>query len=306
MFENNRWIFLILVVAIVGAGYSAHYLSVVDSANLALQESKSKLTSMHELIGQRRTAWGELQKSISINREQQEKYGALVKAKEILVAKSSKIEADFKSMSSTIKVAVERFRNDAPGQVIGDMTLTNGKMLRDVKIRKVDESGAAVIHADGIGTITVDLLPSSFVEKYDLGESTLQLALTEAEQTFLGKNDAATKTKAVAATAKTSMTPSAPTKVVDDAKVKDLKLKIASLLSRIEASENSIQRYNEVIAQHQTLASEAQAKGRPSSMHFANASKTQAQLNQIQNQIAAMREERRKLEVELEYANKPK
>jgi hypothetical protein len=311
MFENSRLFFVVLLAGIAGVAYAAFYFSSVDAANASLQEARSKLASLHEIAVQRQRSVAELQHSVSQNREQQEKYTVLVKAKEVLDARVRKIEGEFKNMTSTIKVAVERARNDAPGKEIGDLTLANGKTLHAVKIRKLDSSSMSLTHADGIGSIPLDQLPTSMLEKYDFGQAPLLTALIDAEQAFAdsGKPETAgNKKKVVQSTA--AVTPTAvalqSTPKVDDAKVKDLKLKIAALESNITTTESTVAAFQQQANDQYVNGDIAKSRGTPATRYWTAAQQAAQQAQAYKARIDSLKAEKRKLEIELEYANKPK
>ncbi|MFO1483187.1 MAG: hypothetical protein U1F71_07440 [Verrucomicrobiaceae bacterium] len=313
MFEESKaWVFIFIIGMLIAIGYGAHYLSSVDSANAALIESKAKLADLNEIITQRRKTWADLEKTNVLIRQDIEKNDVLTKAREVLDKRYRAVESDLRYNVESMKSAVEKLRNNAPGTDLGDITLTNGKMIRAAKVRKVDESGISMIHADGIGTVSVDLLPADLKEKYDLGPDALVPTLISFQEAFLAKPEegsAATSKAKVSATASASKpAPAAATgsSTVDEVKVKKIKLRIAELEARIESYAKPVTQYREAAEQHKSLAEQAKSRGSPSARHTADANAALAQAAQIEQQIASMKEELKKLEVELEYAQNPR
>lgn len=310
MFESSRWLFIVVATAIVGIGYAASYLSSVDSANAMYEEAKTKLASLEEIATQRQKAVLELQNSATQIREQQEKGGVLLKAKEVLDARVRKIEGDFRDMTATIKVAVERARNEAPGKEIGDLTLTSGKTLRAVKIRKLDESGASLAHADGIGSVTLDQLPADLLEKYDYISSPLLSALTEAEKAFAESGSPGAKTNKK----KTTTSPSPPSNAaakakepqIDEAKVKELRLKLASVESSIANAESTVASFQKQANDQYMNGDIAKSRGTPASRYWTAAQQAAQQAQAYRTQVETLKAEKRKLEIELEFASTPK
>lgn len=308
MFENSRWFFIAVVAAIIGIGYAASYLSSVDSANAMYEEAKTKLASLHEIATQRQKAVLELQNSATQIREQQEKGAVLLKAKEVLDARVRKIEGEFRDMTATIKVAVERARNEAPGKEVGDLTLANGKTLRSVKFRKLDESGASLSHADGIGSVPLDQLPAEMLEKYDYIPSPLLVALTDGEKAFAESGNPASKDDkkkpAVTTVARTapSSTPTEEPKV-DEAKLKALRLKIASVESSIATAQSTAASYQQQASDQYTNGDIAKARGTPATRYWAAAQQAAQQAQVYKAQVESLKAEKRKLEIELEFAS---
>lgn len=312
MFENSRWFFVAVIAAIVGIGYAASYLSSVDSANAMFEEAKTKLASVGEIAVQRQKAVTDLQNSAAKVREAQEKGAVLLKAKEVLDARVRKIEGDFRDMTATIKVAVERARNEAAGKEVGDLTLASGKTLRGVKVRKLDETGASLSHSDGIGIVSLDQLPMEMLEKYDYISSPLLPALTDAEKAFADSGNPAAKTdkkKTVATTAAMTAPPTsasttqAETSTIDEAKIKALRLKIASVESSIATAQSSASAYQQQAADQYTNGDIAKSRGTPATRYWAAAQQAAQQAQVYKAQVESLKAEKKKLEIELEFAS---
>lgn len=188
MFEESKiWVLIVIFAALIGIGYGSFYLTTVDETNLMLQESKSKLASTHESLSYKKKMWADVDVQMIKNRELVEQNSVLVKAKEVLDTRYRKVVSELNYAADSMKSAVDKTRGNAPGTELGDITLTNGKQLRGAKIRKLDSSGLSLIHADGIGLVTVDLLPAEVVERFDLGPGALLPQLLQAQAVFLGK-----------------------------------------------------------------------------------------------------------------------
>lgn len=193
--ESKIWVLLALVSIFGAFGYGAHYLSATDEANVALQESKSKLVSVRESLAFRKKHWGENEQSINQFREETEKTATLLKARDLLNLRYGKALSELKYTLESMKNSVEEVRSNAPGTELGEITLANGKVLRAAKIRKVEETGISMIHADGIGTVPVNLLPDSLKEQYDLGPNALVPMIQEAQTALLQKSEKGSSNK---------------------------------------------------------------------------------------------------------------
>lgn len=308
MFEDSKvWIFLFLVGVLMSLGYGAHYLSAVDEANLALQESKSKLAGMNEMLLLRRNSQDESDRLINKLNAEADKNATLLKAKDILDLRFSKVESDLKYALESIKKSVDKTRTNAPGTEFEEITLANGKTLRGVKIRKVEEQGISLIHSDGIGTIPLDLLPDNLKEQYDLGPNALAPMIQKAQTGLLLKKPE--KDSVNERPTPPSNTPSSTPNeksTVDDAKTKKIKLRMAELDSRITTFSNVLESYQTSVASHRSLASSALGRGQPSTRHTENANEILVKATALELQLTGLRAEREKLNVELEYANSGK
>ena len=306
MFEESKvWIILSLVAVLISFGYGVHYLNSVDEANLALQESKSKLTDMHELLFHRKKDWNDREVAVAKVQAETDKNATLLKAKEILNKRYHQAESDLKYVLESMQSSVEKVRANAAGTELGELTLANGKVLRTVKVRKVDDAGISLIHADGIGTIAVDQLTENLNVRFDLGPNALIPVIEQALTSFLSKPaDEDAKPEPVINTPNPATQTKPATGAVDDSKVKKIKLRMAELDSRISSFTASADQYQNAAASHQALAANALTRGQPTTRHKENANDNLAQAAAIERQLAVLREERKKLNIELEYALK--
>jgi hypothetical protein len=171
------WLFVLIVGGLGGGYYYNDYTTKLKAAELSVQESATKLSSLSSLIAQKK-------EFLHQNREDTEKNQILLRAKDILDKRLAKINADLTKGADSFKTAVEQARSTASGKELGDITLTSGKLLRGTKIRKVDESGISVMYADGVGSVAAELMPENLQEKYDLGVKALVPKLLAALAAF--------------------------------------------------------------------------------------------------------------------------
>lgn len=312
MFEESKiWILAILVGILISVGYGTHYLNLVDEANLALLESKSKLSDMQEQVAMRQREWSEREKGAANVQVEADKHATLLKAHEALEKRFSKTASELTYALDSMKSSVEKTRNNAPGTELGEVTLASGKVLRGVRVRKVEESGISLIHADGIGNVPVDLLPEDLKEKYDLGPKALLPVLRQAHTSFVAKTKdeparipAATQPPVPVPAPTAAPPPSQPTSAVEDPKVKQIKLRMAELDSQLSGYDKVIKQYQDSARSDNDLASAAQGRGQPSALHTSNANEKMAQAAALELRAVKVRQELKKLEVELEYAMK--
>ncbi|MGV3664215.1 MAG: hypothetical protein ACO1TE_28845 [Prosthecobacter sp.] len=183
--ESKIWLLLILFGMLIGIGYAAHYLTSVDNANFAMLEQKQRLDSVKEMVETRRKNWEKLEGLATKNRELAAHHEVLLKAKEVLETRYRKVTSEIKYAAESIKNAVDKARSNGPGTEFGEVTLANGKVLRNAKVRAVEADSVSFIHADGIGSIGLELLPAEIKERYDLGPEALVPQLEQARDLVL-------------------------------------------------------------------------------------------------------------------------
>ncbi|MHB1081690.1 MAG: hypothetical protein ACYC67_20035 [Prosthecobacter sp.] len=311
MFEESKiWVTLLLVSLIISFSYYIHYQDTIDDANLALQQSQSKLASMKDLLSVKKKSWNEKERVVNKIKAETDKNTTLLKTQETLDQRYHQADNDFKYALQSMKEAVERTRNNAPGTELGEIKLANGKTLLNVKIRKVEESGISFIHADGVGTIPSDQVPENLKEQYDLGPNALVSMILTAQSALLqepgteGIDNPSIPSLEIPASSP-SVSPIAKI-TIDDSKIKNIRYRMAELDSRIATYPGLVAQYRAAAKSHQALAESAKRRGVPSTRHTENANKNLSQAALLENQKASLLEERGKLAVELEYAMRGK
>ncbi len=289
MFEESKaWIFISIISALIGIGYGAFYLTSVDEANLALQESKSKLADTRELLAIKKKNWADVEALVVKNRELADQNSVLVKAKEVLDTRYRKIVSDLNYSVESMKSAVDKIQGTAPGTELGDITLTNGKMLRGAKIRKLDPSGLSLIHADGIGLVTTDLLPTEIKERFDLGPGALLPQMEQAQATFLQK---------------------AIVEVVDDsssAKIAAIKKRVSSIEIEMESSTKHKDKLEKEVKDLEDQIKAAEAKRLPTQSMRTMKDVVEGNAGAARNELKVKKMELERLKAELEALQKKK
>ncbi|MBN8417972.1 MAG: hypothetical protein J0L73_03575 [Verrucomicrobia bacterium] len=304
--ESKIWVSFFTLGILVSLCFAAQYLSSVDTANLALRETRDKLTYTQDQLSYKKKTWNEKEQVALKLQAESDKNTVLVKAQGVVDQRYHKADYALTDALQSMQASVERTRNNASGTELGELTLANGKALHAVKIRKVDDASISVIHADGSGTIPLELIPESLKEQYDLGPNALVPMIQGAQTAFLqepAENAANNPPISMPEPPAISSSVGPVAKLtVDEAKAKSIRLKIAELDSRLSTYEGYAASYRSAARSHQKLAQTAKARGVPSTGHTANANKNLAQAASIESQMAAIREERAKLVIELEYA----
>jgi hypothetical protein len=308
--ETKTWVLLFLFSVIVTFSYYLHHQSTVDDANLELQQAKSSLMGMQEQLSLKNKSWHEKERVAIKLQSENDRHTTLLGTQDTLDQRYHKADSDFKFALESMKESVNRTRNNAPGTELGEIKLANGKTLRDVKIRKVEDTGISFLHADGVGTIPSDQVPENLKEQYDLGANALVPMIQNAQKALLQKSEADNKDNPVIIAPEKPVSPPSvsptATNTVDDSKIKNIRMRMAELDSRIATFHSVVEQYLSAAKSHQKLAENAKERGVPSTRHTENANKSLAQAALLENQKAGLLEERGKLGVELDYAMRGK
>ena len=171
---------LLLLLIVGGAAYGYYQYTLITAAEEQLRDAKIRLFALNDQVAMKKSIWVQVGEVGRQNLATAEKKQTLLKARNELEEQLNKIRADVAQATHSIQSAVEKVRASAVGTELGDLTLTNGKVLHGTKIRKVDDSGISYIFAEGVGTASVALLPENLKEKYDLGEKSILPKLADA------------------------------------------------------------------------------------------------------------------------------
>lgn len=163
-----------IILTIAGSAYSGYqYYNNIEEAKTAIAELRPTIAQLQDSNQQHQQAWEKFEviqaKAAQVYARQSE----LLKQKEELQNKIKGIESDFSSLIKSTQSTVDKVRADAAGQNHPEIKLSDGRVLRDAKIRKFEGVQVSFIHADGISTVPADLLPEPFRQRFAMGASDL-------------------------------------------------------------------------------------------------------------------------------------
>ncbi len=168
---------ILLLAAIGGAFYGADCYHKIDQAKSELLQLKPELSQTQEFLSFSRNAW--------------EKYEALKIKADQAAAKTSSLKQQKENGEKKLKAALEEFTvlaaamNDSVNKVrtndarlaFPEIKLADGRVLKDAKVRKVEETQVSFMHSAGIGSAPVAQLPPLLLEQLDLGTTSLTTAM---------------------------------------------------------------------------------------------------------------------------------
>lgn len=180
--ETGKFFFIIaFVCAVAGIFTIANYFQGIDADNAVLIEAKSKLSELKETLAVRQIEWAKIEAVAKKAQEATTKEAPLLQELDELKAKYRRAEGDFKYMVKSMRAAVDKIRADGVGAEFPEVKLTNGKVLKAAKIKKVEPAQIAFIHADGFTIVQQDMLPDDLRERFDMGSASIADELEAAE-----------------------------------------------------------------------------------------------------------------------------
>ncbi|WP_395740205.1 hypothetical protein [Prosthecobacter sp.] len=185
-----------LLIAVAGgsyAGYEYYQHNVkVQEAQTEIASLKLQIAEMHTFRDARKTDW-EAYEALKVKADAATaKTAPLKKQKEELENKIKTSAGEFKALVDSAGEAVEKVRANASSLVIPELKLSDGRVLKNAQIRKLEETQISFTHADGIGTVPISLLPPETLERLDIGPNSLAGVVTiAATDIFAGTTHAA-------------------------------------------------------------------------------------------------------------------
>lgn len=188
METGKFWFIIIFVSLVAGIFTGVQHFQGVDAANAQVVETKSKLSQLKDTLLLRQGEWSKVSLLASKAQQAATKEAPLLAKIEELKTQVRRLEGDFKYMVKSMKDAVEKVRATAVGLEFPEVKLTNGKVLKTAKIKKLEPMSISFIHSDGFTIVTYDELPEDIRERFEMGGNGLAEQLAAAEQTIQTAN----------------------------------------------------------------------------------------------------------------------
>lgn len=299
--ETRAWApIIVLLIVIVGA-FGFHYLDKVDKANADYQNAKHITQQAHE--GPRgRHEMMEVRRKIASQhdaiqqriRTAETRLAAQEKAMEEADKKQRTIEGDLKYWREAMPSIRQKVWQAAAGNKIGDVALLSGKTLKNVEIRRVEETAVSLSHSDGIGTVGLDELPRDLVAKFDLGDMSLVRQFEQLNESLMVKPQNTITDESAA------KMPRAGEPVVDEAKLKALKIKEADMLSKISAAKQAKASWDRQVFRIYEQINDSKNRGVPTTRLRDEYQKVQAQASASAAVVLGYEAELRKIKAALD------
>lgn len=175
-----------IILTIVGSAYSGvQYYRNVTKAETDVLAMRSQLAEAQLLNERQKLDWGKIEALQTRAVQAREKKVSLLKEKDDLEKKFRLLEGEFKYLVQSTRDAVEKARTAAVGQVYPELKLADGKVLKSATVRKVDDRQISFMHADGIGSVPLEMLPEELRNKFDMGTRSLASEVATLERNIL-------------------------------------------------------------------------------------------------------------------------
>ncbi len=168
---------LLFLAAVGGAFYGADCYRKIENAKSELTDLRPAVSQTKEALAYSKDAW-EKYEALKIKADQAAATTAALKQQR--ESGENKLKAaleQFTALATATNEAVNKVRTGEASLAFPEIKLTDGRILKDAKVRKVEETQVSFMHSEGIGSVPVAQLPASVLEQLDLGNSSLTTAM---------------------------------------------------------------------------------------------------------------------------------
>lgn len=302
--ENRAWAPIAVLVFIMAGVFAFYYLEKVDKANAEFQNAKliteqahESLRVRHEMVESRKKTAADHNAMLQKIQTSEARLKALEQTQADADKKQRSVEGDLKYWIGAMPSIRQKVWQAAAGAKLGDVTLQSGKSLKNAEIRKVEQRSISIIHSEGIGTIALDDLPKDLIARFDLGDSSLVRQFEQFQESLAEKP----KNAAPVAPAAPAAAPSASgMSAMDEVRLKDLKFRQADLQSKISASRQNKNNWDDQASRISSQISDSKSRGVPTTRLREDYQKAQAQAQANAAAVLTFEAELRKILVELD------
>ena len=166
--EGKIVVFVVVLLAIVGLIYGVYYTTDIDEATkeLALASQQVGVLEQHN---RSQAGFLELRKEVAALLMAA---GIMNQEKEALTSEVKQLSSREEEIQQNFTDAVMKARQDAVGLVFPEVMLTNGTLLRNAKIQRVEGDVTTMLHSEGVSKIQPDLLPAELQDRFRFGVNT--------------------------------------------------------------------------------------------------------------------------------------
>lgn len=158
-----RILFTILTIcAVFLTFYGVHYTTQVDIVRTDNRDLVAQAAESGKLV--------QSQRDLLARRQALAPYLAAASQTQLEIDKSrdelTKLKLEIEKTQSLFASLVKRARTEAPGTEVGEMRLTTGRMLRNVKIMRIENDILTVAHEGGVANVNAEELPDPLRERF--------------------------------------------------------------------------------------------------------------------------------------------
>ena len=157
--------FLAALFACIGLTYFIHEAMSVDAANTSLEEARQYEATLQD----------QLKYHLSLL-DMRKDASALISANELMQREITKLQAEIDKAQQTLLQTEKDFdryvagkRQETIGAEMGEMQLSNGSVLKGVRVQKIEGTFTTVSHSEGITKLPAHLLPEKLQERFRFG-----------------------------------------------------------------------------------------------------------------------------------------
>lgn len=174
---STFWKTLVLLAIAGGAFFGYHY----EQTQQAVKALNAELLSLRDARDNCKVPWVAYEPVQTAADQATAKTAALEKQKKNLEEKVQASSDELKKLVSSVRDTVAKVQTAAADEILPEVKLSDGKILKYAKPRKVEAAHVSFAHLDGIGSVPFDLLPADLAERLDVGSTSVGKAAAAME-----------------------------------------------------------------------------------------------------------------------------
>lgn len=190
MEESRYWPPIMVLMLFVVGVFCFSYFDKVDKAEVSLETARTQMDQVKSMLEPKqqilasRTALLK-QNELLMTRLQtaESRLAAAEKTNATADMKQQTVEVMLRTLTESVRTTAAKNRAELIKTELAEMLLKNGLILKNVKLRKIDDESCSFFHSEGIGSARLADLPADLAEKMDVGPYSIssRLRLLEAE-----------------------------------------------------------------------------------------------------------------------------
>jgi hypothetical protein len=164
---------ILFLAAVGGAFYGADCYHKIEKTKTELLQLRAEFPQTQESLAYGKDEWIKYE-ALKIKADQAAATTAVLKQQKENGGENLKVALEeFTILAAAINDAANKVRTNAASLTFPEIKLTDGRILKDAKVRKIEETQVSFMHSAGMGNVPTSQLPPSLQEQFDLGTSSL-------------------------------------------------------------------------------------------------------------------------------------
>lgn len=178
---------ILFLAAVGGAFYGADCYHKIEKAKSELLQLRPELFQTQESLTYGKDAWIKYEALKNKADQAAATTATLKQQQETGEQKLKTALSEFTVLAASMNDAATKVRTNEAGLTFPEIKLTDGRVLTDAKVRKIEETQVSFMHSAGMGNVPASQLPPALQDQFDLGASSLTSAIDVTAAALIAK-----------------------------------------------------------------------------------------------------------------------